>query len=197
MSVFAPIDVRAPLARKQQLLQTLMQQYQSAAQRVAGLARGGGLSGMGASALARPASVGGGGIPGGLFTSAGPTLSSVLQSMLGPGGVGHPIAGRDAMPNGMPLPVARPVGFGASPATASIGVPMPVQLPALGGSVSAPQSAPLAQPGANGPAVSANVGIPLAAGAVYDPVSGAIVLPRAGGTTAPAPGGAVHSAVAS
>ena len=94
--------------QKQQLLEKLMQQYQENASRAAGLAASsqsaspGAVAGVASLRDAHP--FGGAG----LLTHPVVNLAQALIARLGPGGVGHPIVGRESSP-GWGLAVGRPI----------------------------------------------------------------------------------------
>lgn len=139
MSAFSPLALSGASDQKRALIERLMEQYQQAAGRAAGLASGASAGGAGQAATSvgmnfrhlRP--FGGGSHLTGLL----PNLGSILQQRLGPGGIGHAIAGIEgsvahgapvgipafgagyghglAAPGGPPHPIAPSFSTGAAP----------------------------------------------------------------------------------
>lgn len=112
MSAFQPINVAAGQDQKRQLLAKLMDQYQQNAGRAAALS-GAVPAVAGVASLAH----GRGPLGTGLVTGTLPNFGLALASLLGPGGVGHPIAGRESsigsgLPVTMPF-VANPHAYGS------------------------------------------------------------------------------------
>lgn len=186
MSVFTPVNVEAPFDRKRQLLQHLMEQMQQNVGRGVNLSSGSSARGA-LGTGARPVHPMGGT---GLLTHLLPTLSPGLQKLLGPGGVGHAIPGREAStapgmavvsqlgasPHGG-LPISMPTGAGAPPIPARPAAPAPAAPTAPGNPAAAPTS---------------QSPIPLGNGVYYDPVN-QVLINRNAGPSAPTSGGSAGS----
>ncbi|MDE2098586.1 MAG: hypothetical protein KGL39_15130 [Patescibacteria group bacterium] len=169
------MNLAAGQDQKQQLLQRLMEQYQANAARAAGLS--------GSQSMSSVASLAGAAFPNsrpfggtGWITETVPNLAATLMQRLGPGGIGHPIVGRESssgvgVPVQSPMPInphfGSPLSSVAPPAPAVPAVP---SAPMPSGSPAAPASPSSAATPANVPTGA----VPLGNNLYYHPNVGVV-----------------------
>lgn len=168
MSAFQTINVSAGQDQKRQLLAKLMDQYQQNAGRAAALS--GATGAVSATNSVASLGRGQGHFGTGLITGLLPNLGAALMARLGPGGIGHPIAGREgAVGSGLPvtMPFVANPHFGGNPAaTAGPAVPIAPGPPANPGPPQ--QAAPAA-------ASQSAAGVPLGNNLFFNTTTGQVV----------------------
>lgn len=131
------MNVNAGQDQKRALIQQLLDQYQAHAARAAGLA---GVASGPATAAGLPSGRPFGGV--GHVTAALPNLAQSLIQRLGPGGIGHPIAGIENSP-GRGMPVGIPMAANPHAGGAPNAPTLPVQAAAPAAPI-APTAVPAA-----------------------------------------------------
>lgn len=178
MSAFSPINVAAGSQQKKALLQRLMEQFQQNAARAAGMAAAGAAGGVPVTAGAAHHQFGGlghithpfvspgqGGGPPGL--GRGAPLPPGLAAALGPGGLGHLIAGRSSSAPG----IAIASNIGAHPYQGSVLAPSGPSAPI----------APASQATSVAPTSPQANSIDLGNGLIYHVPTGQVMVSTAGG----------------